>query len=126
VHPFRPIVLAGMGFAMLSMLLPFASFPVVGSVDGISADAWPALLPFIPLLVLVLTGRWNVSFAARPGIAAVALCGLSLAFSLVKLLDAVVSVRETAGATLGAGAWSLIAAVSVATGGAAFGAFSRS
>jgi len=126
VHPFRPIVLAGVGFALLSMLLPFASFPVIGSIDGLSADAWPALLPLIPVVLLALTGRWEHALGPTPGIAAVALCGLSLVFSLVKVADSIVSVRDTADATLGTGAWVLTAAVMVTTSGAAFGSFSRS
>lgn len=126
MHPFRPIVLAGVGFALLSMLLPFASFPVIGSIDGLSADAWPALLPLIPVVLLSLTGRWEHALGPTPGIAAVALCGLSLVFSLVKVADSIVSVRDTADATLGTGAWVLTAAVMVATSGAAFGSFSRS
>jgi len=126
VHPFRPIVLAGVGFALLSMLLPFASFPVIGSIDGLSADAWPALLPLITVVLLALTGRWEHALGPTPGIAAVALCGLSLVFSLVKVADSIVSVRDTADATLGTGAWVLTAAVMVTTSGAAFGSFSRS
>ena len=126
MHPFRPIVLAGVGFALLSMLLPFASFPVIGSIDGLSADAWPALLPLIPVVLLSLTGRWEHALGPTPGIAAVALCGLSLVFSLVKVADSIVSVRDTADATLGTGAWVLAAAVMVTTSGAAFGSFSRS
>ncbi len=126
MHPSRPIVLAGVGFTMLSMLLPFASFPVIGSVNGLSADAWPALLPLIPVVVLVINGRWDLSLEPGPGIVAVALCGLSLVFSLVKAADAVVAVRDTAGATLGAGAWMSVAAIAVATSGAAFGSFERS
>ena len=111
---------------MLSMLLPFASFPVIGSVDGLSADAWPALLPLIPVVMIVLNGRWDLNLKPVPGIAAVALCGLSLVFSLVKVADAVVAVRATTGATLGAGPWVSVAAVMVATTGAAFGTSPRS
>ena len=126
MHPSRPIVLAGVGFATLSMPLPFASFPIIGSVDGLSADAWPALLPLIPVLLLSLTGRWDHGLEPVAGIAAVALCGLSLVFSLGKVADSILAVRDTIGATLGVGAWVLTAAVTVATGGAAFGSFSRS
>lgn len=126
MHPFRPIVLAGVGFAAISMLLPFASLPVIGAVDGLSADAWPALLPLIPVVLLALTGGWKLGLEPAPGVTAVALCGLSLVFSLVKVADSVVAVRGTPGATLGPGAWILASAVMVATGGAAFGSFSRS
>lgn len=126
MHPFRPIVLAGIGFAAVSMLLPFASFMVIGPVDGLSADAWPALLPLMVVAIIALTGRWDLSLGAGPGVAAVALGGISLVFSLVKVADAVVAVRDSPGATLGPGAWVLTAAVILTTGGAAFGALSDS
>lgn len=126
MHPFRPIVLAGVGFAAVSMLLPFASFMFIGSVDGLSADAWPALLPLTVVALVALTGRWDLSLEPGPAVAAVALSGASLIFALVKVADAVVAVRDAPGATLGPGAWVLTAAVMVTTGGSAFGAFSRS
>lgn len=126
MHPFRPIVLAGLGFAAISMLLPFASFRFVGSVSGLSADAWPALLPLTIVVLVALTGRWDLGLEPGPAIAAVALSGTALVFTLVKVADAIVAVRDTPGATLGPGAWVLTAAVLVATGGSAFGAFSRS
>ncbi len=126
MHPFRPIVLAGVGFAAVSMLLPFASFMVIGPVDGLSADAWPALLPLAVVAILALTGRWDLSLGAGPGLAAVALGGVSLVFSLVKMADAIVAVRGSPGATLGPGSLVLTTAVALATGGAAFGAFSSS
>lgn len=123
---FRPVVLAGVSFAVISILLPFASFPVVGSVDGLSADAWPALLPLIPLSLIAIIGRWDLGFDPIAGLTAVVLSALSLAFSLVKIADAVVSVRETSGATLGPGAWVLAISVGMATAGAAYGALTRS
>ncbi len=126
MHPFRPIVLAGVGFAAISMLLPFASFRFIGSVNGLNADAWPALVPLTVLVLISLTGRWDLSLEPGPAIAAVTLSGASLVFALVKVADAVVAVRDTPGATLGPGAWVMTAAVIVATAGSAFGAFSRS
>lgn len=71
MHPFRLVVLGGTGFAVLSMLLPFASFPVVGTVDGVSADAWPALLPLVLVAITALTGRWDLGLGPVAGITAV-------------------------------------------------------
>jgi hypothetical protein len=107
------------------MLLPFASFPIVGSIDGLSADAWPALLPLVVLLLITLTSPWDLGFDPLVGIAAVAMGAASLAFSLVKVTDAIVAVRDTADATLGPGVWVLTAAVVVATGGAAYGVMTQ-
>ncbi len=125
MHPFRLIVLGGTAFAVFAMLLPFASFPVVGTIDGISADAWPALLPLIGLAVLALTGRSNHPLEPAPGVAAVIGSGASLVFSLAKVADAVVAVRDTAGAAIGPGSFVLAAAVAVVTGGAVMGALAR-
>jgi hypothetical protein len=68
MHPFRLVVIGGTGFGVLAMLLPFASFPVVGAVDGISADAWPALLPLMIVVVISLTGPMpSQPFVTLPG-----------------------------------------------------------
>jgi hypothetical protein len=108
------------------MLLPFASFPIVGAVDGLSADAWPALLPLIPVALLTLLGRWDLSYSPGMGISAVALSGMALAFAITKIADAVVAVRSAPGATLGPGSWILAIASVVVTAGAAYGVLSRS
>jgi len=126
MHPFRLVVIGGTGFGVLAMLLPFASFPVVGAVDGISADAWPALLPLMIVVVLSLTGRWDEGFGGTTGTIAVLASAAALVFSVVKLTDAVIAVRETAGAAVGPGGYVLIASVTVVTVGAAIGALSRS
>ncbi len=125
MHPSRPVILAGIGFAVVSVLLPFASFPIIGAVDGFEADAWPALIPLVPMAIVAMRGDWEFGFESGPGIAAVVLGGVSLVFALVKVADAVVAARNTAGAALGPGSLVLAGAVAAAVGGAAFGAFSR-
>jgi hypothetical protein len=126
MHPSRPVVLSGVAFAAVSMLLPFASFPIIGSVDGLSADAWPTLIPLIPVAILTMFGRWDLSYPPGVGILAVALSSVGLAFAVTKVGDAIVAVRSAAGATLGPGSWILAIASAVATAGAAYGVLSRS
>lgn len=125
MHPFRLVVLGGTGFGVISMLLPFASFPVVGPVDGISADAWPALLPLIVVVVISLTGRWDGGLGGAAGVVAVLASGTALVFSVVKVADALVAVRDTAGGSMGPGGYVLLAAVLVTTAAAAVGALIR-
>lgn len=125
MHPFRLVVLGGTGFAVLAMLLPFASFPVVGSVDGVTADAWPALIPLLVAAVIALTGRSSQGFGAVAGVTTVTAGALALLFSLVKMTDAILAVRDTAGASLGPGGWVLSAAALVVTAGATIGALVR-
>lgn len=126
MHPFRLVVVGGTGFGVLAMLLPFASFPVVGAVDGLAADAWPALLPLLLVVLLALAGRWDLGFDPFPGVLAVAACAASLIFSVLKITDAVVAVRDTAGASMGPGSFVLVAAVVVVTGGTVTGVLTRS
>ena len=123
--PFRLIVLGSTAFAVVSMLLPFASFPVVGPVDGIAADAWPALLPLLLVALVAMTGRWDSGLEPAAGMLAVTAAGASLIFSVVKVTDAVLAVRATAGATLGPGSIVLAAAVLIATGAVAAGVLAR-
>jgi hypothetical protein len=125
MRPFRLIVIGGTGFGVLAMLLPFASFPVVGAVDGISADAWPALLPLMIVVVISLTGRWDAGLEGPTGVVAVLSAALALVFSVVKLTDAAIAVRDAAGASVGPGPYVLIAAVVVVLGGSAAGAMGR-
>lgn len=125
MQPFRLVVLGGIGFAVVSMLLPFASFPIVGVVDGIAADAWPALIPLTVVVVAMLVGPPDVSLSPTAGVVSVLGSSAALVFSLVKVADAIVAARETAGATVGPGSFVLSAAAVVATGGATVGALVR-
>lgn len=125
MHPFRLVVLGGTAFAVAAMLLPFASFPVVGPVDGIGADAWPALIPLILVTLLALTGRWNRSWGAGAAVFGTTAALASLIFTMVKVADAVMAARSTEGATFGPGSVVLGMAVTVATAGAVYGTFSR-
>ena len=125
MHPARITVLGGTGFAVISMLLPFASFPIVGAVDGVSADAWPALLPLVLVVILTLRGRWDHGLEPIAGVTAVVAASASLVFALVKVADALVAVRETPGATMGPGAFVLSAATAVTVAGTAAAALAR-
>lgn len=125
MHPFRLAVLAGSAIGVVSMLLPFASFPVIGPVNGVSADAWPALLPLIVALLFSATGRWSNGLDAGPGLVAVIAGATALVFSIVKLGDAVIATRGTAGAALGPGGFVLAGAALCVTIAAAVGALVR-
>ena len=126
MHLSRIVIIGGTGFGVLAMLLPFASFPIVGSVDGISADAWPALLPLMVVALLAVTGRWREGLGPVAGIISVIAAAAALVFAVVKLTDAVLAVRSAAGANLGPGALVLLVSVLVVLGGAAAAALTRS
>jgi hypothetical protein len=118
VHAGRLAVLAGLGFAGIALFLPFASFPIVGPVDGIEGDAWPVLIPLLPIAVRVAVG--NRSFGYRPpsGVAMLGLSGAAIVFAAAKVADASAAVSAAGeGASVGGGAWVLLAATIVVAGG---------
>lgn len=117
MHPWRPITLVGIAFATLSLTFPFATLPVVGSIGGLDADAWPALLPLIPVALAAAFGDWTA--APRPGRATLLVvlgCGAVL-FAVVKAVDAIIATRDVVGATTGAGVVVLVGGTVVALAG---------
>jgi len=119
MHASRPVVLAGTVFAVLALFLPFARFPVVGSVDGLGSDAWPALLPLVPAVVIALLGDWTQGSRPFTGTVALVLACGGLLFAVVKFADALLSVRDVVGASFGTGAPVLMVAVAAVVAGSA-------
>jgi hypothetical protein len=114
VHPWRPVALAGFGFAALAMLFPFVTLPVVGVIDGIEADAWPALIPLLPVLAAAVLGDRTEAPGPGAGVALVLLACSSLVFAIVKLSDAIIAVRNVAEGSVGAGPTVLVGGALVA------------
>jgi len=125
VHLWRLITLVGTGFAALAMAFPFATLPVVGVIAGIEAEAWPALLPLIPVGAAAAFGDWGRGLRPPVAIPLILSASLAVLFAVFKLTDALVSVGNTAGASLGAGAFVLLGGTLIALAGTAV-ALSRS
>ncbi len=125
MHLYRLAVLSGTAFALGSILLPFLSLPVTGPVDGLSSDAWPALLPLAPLVILILDGRSEDGLEAGAAIAAALFVSASMLFGAVKLGDAILAGRSVPEASLGPGGLVLLAALLSAAGGVVAGVFVR-
>ena len=125
MHLWRLITLVGTGFAALAMAFPFVTLPVVGVIAGIEADAWPALLPLIPVVAAAALGEWDRGLRPPAAIPLILSGSLAVLFAVFKLTDALVSVADTAGASLGAGAFVLLGGTLIALSGTAV-ALSRS
>jgi hypothetical protein len=119
VHLWRLITLVGTGFAALAMAFPFATLPVVGVITGIEAEAWPALLPLIPVAAAAALGDWDRGLRPPVAIPLILSASLAVLFAVFKLTDALVAVADTAGASLGAGAFVLLAGTLIALAGTA-------
>lgn len=114
MHPARLVVTAGVALSGLAVLLPFATLPVVGTIDGVDADAWPVLIPLAPVLLLSLVGDRTLGHRARSGIPALVSACAAAVFASAKLADAVGAVRDAGeGASVRAGPWVMLAATIV-------------
>jgi len=118
VHLSRPVVLAGTAFAGMALLLPFVRLPVLGAIDGIGADAWPALLPAVPAVAAAVFGDWSRGNGPLVGTTALVLACAGLLFAVVKLADALIAIRGVDGASFGAGSPVLVAAMATVVAGA--------
>lgn len=125
MHPFRPMVLGGVGFSIVATLLPFASFPVAGTLDGLAADAWPALVLLAPVAAFTFLGPQQLGWSTGVGITAVVLAAGSFVLASAKVADASRAVGDVAGASLGPGSWVLAASTLVTLLGTVLGALAR-
>lgn len=119
MHPHRPLVLAGAVFGVLALFLPFARLPVLGAIDGIAADGWPAVAIAAPVVVKAAWGDWSRGNSPLIGIGLTLVGCLATVFAAVKLTDAIHAVRGLEGAALGPGAPLLVGAMALVAAGAA-------
>lgn len=119
MHPYRPTVMLGALLGVLALFLPFVSLPVVGVVDGIAAEAWPALVVVAPVALMAAFGDWAAGNSPLRGISATILgCGATV-LAATKLADAIGAVKDLETASLGAGAPLLVGSMALVTAGAA-------
>ena len=117
MHPWRPVAIVGTAFAAVSLLFPFVSFPVLGVVDGISADAWPALIPLLPVAIVAATGDWSVGPPPWVAVVLVLMACAAVLFAVVKAVDAALATQTVGEASVGAGPIVLVAGTLIALGG---------
>ncbi len=115
MHPGRLVVTAGVVVAGLAVLFPFVDLPVIGTVDGVDGDAWPALIPLAAVLLPALLGDRSLGHRARSGVPSLVACCTAAVFASAKLADSVGAVRDAGeGASLGAGPWVMLVGTLVA------------
>lgn len=111
MHLSRLVILAGAVTAAGSTLLSFLRGATTGTVGGITADGWPALLLLLPPAVAAVLGDRREGFRPLAAVLAGSLAAAATLFSVAKLLDAHAAVRTLASvgvpASVGAGAWLL-------------------
>ena len=79
------------------MLFPFVTLPVLGILNGVGAEAWPALIPLLPVVLVAAIGDWNRALGPTAALTAIVTVCLGVVFAVVKLADAILAVRSTAG-----------------------------
>ena len=125
MHLWRITAIAGVGLAGLSLLATFASFPFVGAVDGIEADAWPTLVPLVPVAVVAAFGDASEGIDAGPGLLLLVGTCAAIVFALVKTSDAVIATRAVASASVGIGPFGLVLGCTVAAAAVTVGIVTR-
>lgn len=123
MHRSRAVALAGVLLTAAALALPYATVGGLGTLDGLSADAWPVVLPAGALGVLALAGDRREPPSRWAAVLGVLLALGAAGFAVLKVADARAAVAD-AGGSVGIGAWAVSAASLVLLGGAALG-FSR-
>jgi len=119
MHPHRPIVLTGAVFGVLALFLPFVRLPVMGAIDGLTGDGWPALVIAAPVVAKAAVGDWSRGNSPVIGIVLTLVGCLATVFAAVKLTDAITAVRGLVGGGRGPGAPLLVGAMALVAAGAA-------
>jgi len=121
VHRSRIVVLVGILLTGGAAFLPYTHLPTVGSINGIDGAAWPALLPLTIVLLIAVVGDRVEGNRLIPGIISTIFSCAAVVFAVVKINDALLSVRDTEDAAVGAGPWVLLAGTIVVLAGSLLG-----
>jgi hypothetical protein len=113
MHRSRLVTLVGVAVTGLALLLPQARFPSAGLVDGFRADAWPVLLPMLPLALFAVFGDRPEGYRTPLAILAVVLSCLALVFAVAKVVDAVAAAGAVEGGAVRSGAWVVLAGTGI-------------
>ena len=121
MHRSRIVVIIGIIITGAAVLLPYTYLPSVGSINGIDGAAWPALLPLSVVFLIAIVGDRVEGNPLVPGIISTVFSCLAVVFTVVKLNDALLSVRGIEEASVGAGPWVLLSGTAVVLAGSLLG-----
>ncbi len=117
MHRSRIVILTGAILAAVSLFLPFVDLPVVGTINGLDGDAWPAAALLGVPAVLALIGDRAEGFGHSGTVLAVVAAAPAVVFAVFKLIDARKAVDAAGVGSLGVGVWMLLAATLVGLAG---------
>jgi hypothetical protein len=117
VHASRLIIVAGTGVGAVSLLLPFLSAPLLGSINGAGAAAGAAVVVLLVPAAVAVLGDRHEGFGLVAALVAAACAAAATIFAAAKVVDALAAARDVrdAGvtATVGAGPWTLLAGCAI-------------
>jgi len=121
VHPSRIAIIAGAGLGGVSLLVPFLSAPLLGTIGGVEADAWPAVFLLLIPAATALVGDRREGFGLMAALATAACAAAAAIFAAAKAVDTLIAARDIrangVAAQVGPGPWVLLAACTVVIAG---------
>jgi Na+/melibiose symporter-like transporter len=117
VHASRLVIVAGTGIGAISLLLPFLTAPLLGTVDGAGAAAGVAVVLLLVPAAAALFGDRHEGFGLVAAVVTGVCAATATIFAAAKVVDALAAARDVrdAGVTaqVGAGPWTLLAGCAI-------------
>jgi len=121
VHPSRIVIVAGTGIGAVSLLLPFLTAPLLGTVDGAGAAAGVAVVLLLVPAGIALLGDRREGFGLVTALVTAACASAATLFAAAKVVDTLAAARDVrdAGVTaqVGPGPWTLLAGCAIVVAG---------
>ena len=102
MHNSRWVIIAGSALAAIALFAPFFSAPLVETVNGFDADAWPAAALLVFPFLAAMAGDRAEGFHRITAVVLIALTDVAIVFAVFKLVDALRAAR-TARELVGSG-----------------------
>ena len=102
MHYSRLLSVIGVALSGAALLLPFATFPSQGDVNGIDGDAWPVMILLGPVLLLAVVGDRREGHRTPVAITTILLSCGAVVFAVAKQNEIPVILTEDgpSGATI--------------------------
>ncbi len=121
MHPSRIVIVAGTGIGAVSLLLPFLTAPLLGTINGAGAAAGAAVVLLLVPAAVALLGDRREGFGLPTALITAGCAAAATIFAAAKVVDALAAARDVraagVAAQVGPGPWTLLAGCAVVVAG---------